>query len=141
MPVTFVIGRAGSGKTQRCLDRICRAVAAEPLGRPIWLVVPKQATFQAERELLARLGAFARVRVVHLEQLGESILSEVGGVAVPRVTAAGRRMLIGRLLYRLHDRLTFFGASARRPGPAPASRHPGRSGGRAGSAPRSASPP
>ena len=116
MPVTFVIGRAGSGKTHRCLDRICQAVAAEPLGRPIWLVVPKQATFQAERDLLARLGAFARVRVVHLEQLGEAILSEVGGVAVPRVTAAGRRMLIGRLLYRLHDRLAFFGASARRPG-------------------------
>jgi ATP-dependent helicase/DNAse subunit B/REP element-mobilizing transposase RayT len=116
MPVTFVIGRAGSGKTFRCLDRICRAAAAEPLGRPIWLVVPKQATFQTERDLVARLGAFARVRVVHLEQLGETVLAEVGGVAVPQVTAAGRRMLIGRLLYRLGDQLTFFGSSARRPG-------------------------
>src|SRR6476619_3196534 len=116
MPVTFVIGRAGSGKTTRCLDRIARNAAANPLGPPIWLVVPKQATFENERALLARLGAFCRVRVVHPELLGEIVLSEVGGVAAPLITAAGRRMIIGRLLYQFHDQLAFFGSSARRPG-------------------------
>src|SRR3569832_2104314 len=99
MPVTFVIGRAGSGKTLRCLDQIAEMVRAAPMGPPIWLIVPKLATFQDERELVNRLGAFCRVRIVHPDKLGDEILAEVGGVAMPHLTAAGRRMVIGRLLY------------------------------------------
>jgi len=116
MPVTFVIGRAGSGKTTRCFDRIGRLVAENPLGRPVWLVVPKQATFEYQRELVARLRSFCRVRVVGFDELGEEVLAEVGGVHVARITAAGRRMIIGRLLYTHHDQLQYFASAARRPG-------------------------
>src|SRR4051812_47264318 len=116
MPVTFVIGRAGSGKSLRCLEQITERVRAAPLGPPIWLIVPKQATFQNERELVARLGAFCRIRIVHPDKLGDEILSEVGGVAAKQVTAAGRRMIIGRLLYQNDAQLRYFGSSARRPG-------------------------
>ncbi|HEX8911474.1 MAG TPA: PD-(D/E)XK nuclease family protein [Humisphaera sp.] len=116
MPVTFVIGRAGSGKTARCFERIVELVRANPLGRPVWLVVPKQATFEYQREMVARLRAFTRVRVVGFDELGDEVLAEVGGVPAARVTAAGRRMIIGRLLYAHHDQLRYFASAARRPG-------------------------
>src|SRR5688572_27966165 len=116
MPVTFVIDRAGSGKTLRCLEQMTEMVRAAPMGPPIWLIVPRQATLQYERELVARLGAFCRVRIVHPDKLGDEILAEAGGVAIPQVTSAGRRMIIVRLLYQNAARLAYFGSSARRPG-------------------------
>ena len=44
MAVTFIVGRAGSGKTARCFARIREMLLAEPLGAPIYLVVPNLAT-------------------------------------------------------------------------------------------------
>ncbi|QOV88079.1 PD-(D/E)XK nuclease family protein [Humisphaera borealis] len=116
MPVQFVVGRAGTGKTYRTLDLVAGHCRSQPLGRPIWLIVPRQATFEYERALVARLGAFARVRVVGMESLGQAVLDEVGGMAMPQVSSAGRQMVIGRLLWRHHDQLRYFGSSARRPG-------------------------
>jgi len=116
MSVQFIVGRAGTGKTVRTLERIESACRDNPLGRPIWLIVPRQATFEYERALLCRLGAFVRVRIVSMESLGEAVLAEVGGIAMPQVSAAGRRMVIGRLLWRHHEELKYFASSARRPG-------------------------
>lgn len=116
MPVQFVVGRAGTGKTYRTLERITALCKAQPLGRPIWLIVPRQATFEYERALVARIGAFTRVRVVGMEALGQAVLEEVGGLAMPEISAAGRQMVIGRLLWRHHNELHYFASSARRPG-------------------------
>jgi len=51
MSVRVVIGKAGSGKSHRCFRAIVEACAADPLGPPIYWIVPKQATFQTERDL------------------------------------------------------------------------------------------
>ncbi len=118
MPVRFVIGRAGSGKTHRCFSAIVEALTRDPLGPPIYWIVPKQATFQAERELTcgAGLDGFCRVRVASFEQLGEDILADCGGGAIPEVTAAGRQMVLGHLLRTLADQLQFFNSVARQAG-------------------------
>jgi ATP-dependent helicase/nuclease subunit B len=42
MPVTFVIGRAGSGKTTRCFRQIVDAARADQLGPDLLLILPKQ---------------------------------------------------------------------------------------------------
>src|SRR5688572_6181333 len=116
MPVTFVIGRAGTGKSERIFRRIVDEVRARPLGPPIFLLVPKQATFVTERELTCELGAFCRVRVVSFDLLGRQIAAECGGTAVPEVTDIGRQMILGHLLRRHQPRLGFFAGVARRPG-------------------------
>src|SRR5437588_6074223 len=102
MAVTFVIGRAGSGKTRRCVDAIVDAVRADPLGPPIVWLLPRQATFAGERELTCNtaLGGSMRARVLSFEQLGHAILAECGGVSIPEVTPIGRQMLLGHLLRR-----------------------------------------
>jgi len=110
MAVQFVIGRAGSGKTFRCFRGIVDAMRAEPLGPPIYWVVPKQGTFQAERELTcgSGLGAFCRCRVASFDQLTADVLEAAGGCAIPEVTPLGRQMVIAHLLRTHGDELQFF---------------------------------
>src|SRR4051794_35400611 len=102
MGVRFVVGRAGSGKSRYCFDRIVAMLREQPLGDPIYFVVPKQETFSVERELVCAsgLGGFCRVKVVSFELLGEDVLAECGGTAIPQVTPLGRQMIIGHLLRR-----------------------------------------
>src|SRR6266699_172622 len=118
MAVRLVIGRARSGKTRRCFDGVVEALRAEPLGPPVYWIVPKQATFMTERHLTCAsgLGGFCRARVLSFEALGEEILEECGGAAVPEVTALGRQMILGHLLRKHQPRLRFFAQAARQAG-------------------------
>ncbi|MDB5329361.1 MAG: helicase-exonuclease AddAB subunit AddB, partial [Phycisphaerales bacterium] len=118
MSVTFVIGRSGSGKTFRCFESIVTELRARPLGPPIYFLLPRQATFTAERELTCASGlpGFCRARVVSFEQLGGDIFAECGGAAVPEITPLGRQMILGHLLRRHAGQLVFFKSVARLPG-------------------------
>jgi ATP-dependent helicase/nuclease subunit B len=118
MPVRFVLGRAGSGKTDHCYRAIVQAMRDDPLGPPIYWLLPKQATFEAERDLTCRsgLGAFCRARVVHFEQFGRDVLEDCGGTGIPEVTPLGRQMIIGHLLRQNRARLRFYSQVARQPG-------------------------
>lgn len=118
MGVRFIVGRAGSGKTRFCFEQIVGAMRAQPLGTPIYLIVPKQETFSAERELTcgSGLAGFCRTRVVSFEMLGEQVLSECGGLAIPQVTELGRQMMLGHLLRKHEKELGYYGSSARRTG-------------------------
>ncbi|MCC7350833.1 MAG: PD-(D/E)XK nuclease family protein [Phycisphaerales bacterium] len=118
MPVRFVIGRSGSGKTAHCVERIAQACRAEPLGRPILWIVPKQATFQAERQLACSAGlrGYCRARVQSFDQVAREVLAECGGVAIPEISPLGRQMILGHLL-RVHEKqLGYFGSVARQAG-------------------------
>ena len=116
MSAQFILGRAGSGKSKYLLDETIKLIEADPLGPPIYWLLPKQATFQAERLLTATLGGFSRVRVASFDQLGKEILTQCGDVGIPEVTPIGRRMIIGHLL-RIHQKqLKYYTASAHRPG-------------------------
>ena len=118
MSVSFVIGRAGSGKTRRCLDAIIESLRKQPIGPPIFWLLPRQATFSMERELTCNsgLGGFLRARVLSFEQLGHEILRERGGGGIPEVTPLGRQMILGHLLRRNAASLKFFRNAARQPG-------------------------
>jgi ATP-dependent helicase/nuclease subunit B len=118
MSVRFVVGRAGTGKTKRCFDAVVDALRRDPFGPMMYFIVPKQATFMIERELTcnSRLPGFMRVRVVSFEQLGEDVLTDCGGSAVPEVTPAGRQMVLGHLLRVHQPSLKFFGSVAKQSG-------------------------
>lgn len=62
MPVRFVIGPAGSGKTEHCLSRLR---SLERAGSPGIFLVPEQYTYTADRELLDS-GAIAGLRHVRV---------------------------------------------------------------------------
>lgn len=118
MGVRFVAGRAGSGKSLSCFRAIVDAMKADPLGEPIYWILPKQETFSAERELTVASGlkGFCRTRIVSFELLGEEILKECGGTAIPQVNELGRQMIIGHLLRKNQESLLHYKSSARQVG-------------------------
>ena len=61
MGLRFVIGRAGSGKSLRCFQSIVAMLRDEPLGEPVLWLLPKQATFMAERQLACASGLGALI--------------------------------------------------------------------------------
>lgn len=46
MALNLILGRAGTGKTSRCLDAIRERLRQAPDGPPLLLIVPEQATFR-----------------------------------------------------------------------------------------------
>ena len=116
--VRFVLGRAGSGKTTRLHEVALSLLREDPLGPPIFLVVPKQATFERERffAVACDLPAVSRLRVTSFDGLCDLILAECGGTGVGDVTAAGRRLLLGHVLRGTADSLGFFRRAARHAG-------------------------
>ncbi len=116
MPVRFILGRAGVGKTHHCFEQIAQLLRSAPLGSPIFWLLPRQATFQAQRELACRLGGFSRVRVLSFDELGHAILADCGDVGIPEVTPIGRRLVIAHLLRTNEKQLKFYQSSARRAG-------------------------
>lgn len=116
--VQFILGRAGSGKSRLIQERICEHLRADPLGPPIYLLVPAQATFAHERHyaLAAGVEGYARLRIVSFEMLGEDVIAECGGEAMVQVTGAGRQMLLGHLLRTHADQLGYFKSVARQLG-------------------------
>ena len=51
----FILGRAGTGKTESCLRAMCDEMEREPLGNLLLLVVPEHMTYQVERALVSRM--------------------------------------------------------------------------------------
>ena len=118
MAARFILGRAGTGKTQWCFDRILQTIRNQPLGPAIYWIVPRQATFLADAELACTgaLGGYFRARILDFLDLATEILAECGGTALPEITDRGRRMILGHLLRQLQDQLQFFGSVAHQPG-------------------------
>jgi ATP-dependent helicase/nuclease subunit B len=118
MPVRFIIGRSGTGKTANCVGAIVQMLRADPLGPPIFWLLPRQSTFMAERQLATETGlpAVCRVRVESFDGLARLVLADCGGAAIPQVTTTGRRLILSHLLRQLQPQLKFFAGVAHHPG-------------------------
>ena len=117
MPINFVLGRAGMGKTRRCLLEIGEQLRARPAGASLYLLVPEQATFHMERALLAVAGVSAsfRAQVVSFRRLAYRALNERGLAALDPVGGMERMLILRSALARQRSRLMRYGALARRP--------------------------
>ena len=117
MPVTFLLGPAGSGKTWRCLAEI-RAALAAPDDAPLLLLAPRQATFQLERQLLAdgSLPGYTRLQILSFDRLADFLVTELA-VAPPNLLGEeGRLMVLRALLLQQQAQLKVFRSTARLPG-------------------------
>ncbi|MEK7270825.1 MAG: PD-(D/E)XK nuclease family protein [Planctomycetota bacterium] len=119
MSLRFVLGRAGTGKTRRCLEEIRSGLARAPEGPPLILLVPEQATFQMDRALLegARVEGSIRAQVLSFQRLARRILRASGAPDLPEIREAGRHMILRRILLELEasNGLRAFRRSASRP--------------------------
>jgi len=115
MTLRLVMGRAGTGKTRRCLDEIHALLQEKPLGPPLILIVPDQATFNMERELASRGGGM-RAQVYSFRRLAYRVLRETGGAARRPVSELGRRMMLKSILLEQKNELNLLGTLHNRSG-------------------------
>jgi ATP-dependent helicase/nuclease subunit B len=116
MAVQFILGRSGTGKTSYCIRAILDALLEPGNNQPLILLVPEQATYQAERAILAdrRIGGYNNLSVLSFDRLQFWLLGK--NTARPALSRVGQQMIIQRILRDNTDKLRIFGPSANWPG-------------------------
>jgi len=116
MAVQFILGRSGTGKTSYCVKAIVNALLEPADNQPLILLVPEQATYQAERAILndKRLAGYSRLNVLSFDRL--QFLLSGKNTARPALSGLGQQMIIHRILREHKSKLKVFGSSADWPG-------------------------
>jgi len=115
MAVQFILGRSGSGKTRYCIEAIVQALSASAEEQLI-LLVPEQATYQAERAILAdsRIAGYSRLNVLSFDRLQFMLSGKNTARAV--LSNIGRQMIVQRILRDNKSKLRIFEQSSALPG-------------------------
>jgi ATP-dependent helicase/nuclease subunit B len=118
MSVKFILGRAGSGKTEKCLSEIRQELLAHPSGDPLILLVPEQATFQAEHALVTTPGlkGLIRAQVLSFRRLAWRVMQETGNTAGNPIDDVGKKMLLIWILQHKAGELKQFHALSEKMG-------------------------
>ncbi len=117
MPVQFILGRSGTGKTGSCINAIVNALLEPADNQPLILLVPEQATYQAQCAILSDeriLGYSSRLNVLSFDRLQFLLLGR--STARPQLSRIGRTMAIHRILRNIRSKLKVFDLSANQPG-------------------------
>jgi len=116
MAVQFILGRSGTGKTSYCIKAIVNALLEPTDSQPLILLVPEQATYQAERAILAdkRIAGYNRLNVLSFDRLQFLLLGK--NTARPALSRIGQQMIVHRILREASSKLKVFGSSASCPG-------------------------
>ena len=72
MSIRFIYGRAGTGKSTWCINRIKDSIAREENNKLI-LIVPEQYTFNTENKILKSIGepALLRTQVLSFKKMAQ----------------------------------------------------------------------
>ena len=110
MALKMILGPAGTGKTDYCLNRIAQALTAEPMGRPQVLIVPEQATFIYERKLAERCpgGGFSGAEVASFQRLCLKAAQSLNLSLPPNLSDCGKSLLLKKLIRKRRQELTTF---------------------------------
>ncbi len=117
MPVTFILGRAGAGKTRACLDALLAELARPDDARRLILLVPEQASFQMERAVAVRAPGhgYWRAAVLSFSHLAHAVFNETGSEP-PALTARTRALALRRLVAQPGAELRVLRRAAATPG-------------------------
>ena len=99
--IRFLFGRPGSGKTYTVIHELTK-LAAEG-GRPIYLIVPEQQAYSAERDILSILPPEAGrcFSILSFSRLCDAVADRFGGRAQHTVTRAMKSLLMWENLREL----------------------------------------
>lgn len=118
MSLRLLTGRAGAGKSAFIKQEIVQASVDNPVGSPMFLIVPDQMSFSSEHALTTTddLHGLIRAQVTTFKRLAWRVLQETGGISRQEVNGFGYRMLIRRLLEEHKDELSLFRQAASKRG-------------------------
>ena len=103
----FIIGAKQSGKTRKAHSILKDAVSS---GRSAMLIVPKQYTFESDKEILHLLGPkdASEVEVLSFSRLVNTAMSRYGGIKKPIAKEGARVILMSLAIEEISDKLTVF---------------------------------
>lgn len=107
MSLQFILGRAGSGKSEYCIKEAARA---ETMGSRVIMIVPEQYSHSGESAFLEAKGyIYDDFNVTSFGRLARKVIVDSG---LKRQTAdsAGKAMLISRALSSCKGKLAFYGS-------------------------------
>lgn len=116
MAVEIIIGRAGTGKTFHCLERMKKILSIFPLKSEIYFLLPAYQTYRAELALFKDTGGAVNVRMYSFQRFAAQILEEVGGAIIPRISEIGRRLLLRKILLNRAKDLLYYERAAKQRG-------------------------
>jgi ATP-dependent helicase/nuclease subunit B len=118
MAIQFILGRSGTGKTTLCIKQIIESLLDKQSEKNLVLLVPEQATYQAERAILAdnRIKGYSRLHILSFQRLCFRIFGK--NLAARPLTQQARDMIVHRLLCENAEKLSVFSSAAARYGTA-----------------------
>ena len=110
--LTILVGRAGSGKS----DRVLHTMAHKRSERKQILLVPEHISHEAELDLCRALGPTASrdAEVLSFQNLASRVLGEAGGLADFTLDNGGKLLTMRLALQELHSQLKVFGRPSQR---------------------------
>lgn len=110
--IRFLFGRPGSGKTYRMVEEI-RAHVADG-SHPVYLIVPEQQVYSAERDILSALPPDAGrcFSIISFSRLCDTLADRFGGRTQHSVTRAMRSLIMWQNLRELTGILETYGGYA-----------------------------
>lgn len=111
-PISFLLGRAGSGKSTAVLAGVRDALAR---GRRVFLIVPDQQAVVWESRTARSLdpAAALQLEIVGFSRLANLVARTVGGLSYRYITKGGKAALMWSALRAMAPSLTFYGSHAR----------------------------
>lgn len=116
MPLHFIFGRAGTGKSTRVCREIRDYVMAGE-GKKAYLLVPDQGTYTAEYRLARSFPGegFSNVTVCGFSRLAYRVFQELHSPVSDALSPLGQQIIIRRLLEEHKDELLMIGKAASHP--------------------------
>ena len=110
MSLQFVFGRAGTGKTDYCFQKIKEQITKT---NKIYLITPEQFSYMQEKRLLESIetNAVLNAEVITFNRMLDRISCEVGGIYESLITKSSKAMLVYSILQDKKDELNYLGKS------------------------------
>lgn len=106
MSLRIIYGRAGTGKSEFCLNEI-----KKNQNQKIYIITPEQFSYSMERRLLenSKNKVSLQAEVISFRRLANRIFTEVGGANDTILSKSGQAMIIYSILQQEKDNLKFLG--------------------------------
>lgn len=107
MSLKLIYGRAGSGKSEYCFNRIAEEINTNK----IFIITPEQFSFTAEKKLMnaIKTNSVFNAEVITFNRMAYRIMQEIGFANKTNLTKCGKAMLIYDVLNKNKNRLKFLG--------------------------------
>ncbi len=118
MRLNIITGQAGTGKTHLLLEEMANQSAQTPIGSPLILLVPEQASFHAEWALLNdfSISGSLRIQVCGFRKLFHLLAKEQDLVLNPWLNDLGKSMILRRIVNQRQQDFQVFRKAARHQG-------------------------